>query len=172
MVVERVTVQHHRIKDWGDETLDIIEECEGGHTTRPHTEQLVEIRRAAERKARRAQSNRELLEINSTLFEHNGEPITALLVLEKEALAMSPRETSAQSSRLGDREDGWVRIGAMHDPEFVEMREQVLGGHRRRRHDGYDVIRLIGRQGLQTLLAGLSCPQIRRGRPISAVDAG
>jgi hypothetical protein len=68
------------------------------------------------------------------LLDHDREPEPALLVLEEEALAVTSRQTAAQCGRLGDGEDGRVRIGPVRDPERIETGEKLLRGQRHRRH--------------------------------------
>jgi len=56
------------------------------------------------------------------------------LSFRKEALAVTPRQATAQCRRLGDGEDRRMRIGSVRDPERVEAPKQLFGGQRRRRH--------------------------------------
>src|SRR5271167_1157220 len=90
VVVERVVIEHRGIEHRGDEMLNIVDEGKGCHAAGAHPEDLVEVGGAAERKARRAQPRSKLFEVDALLLEQDREPEAALLVFQKEALAVTP----------------------------------------------------------------------------------
>src|SRR5215470_14649981 len=141
MIIQRVPLQHTGIEHRRDEVPDIIGERKRRHASRAYPEMAVKIFGAPKGKTRCAELRRELFEIGAPLFEHYCKPETALLVLEKEALAMCAGKLAAQRHSFGDREDGRMRIGPVSHPECIEMCEQLLGGRQRQRHDGHDAIR-------------------------------
>ncbi len=131
VVVERVVLEHGGIEHRTNAPCDIVDERKGRDTPGAHPEELAKIVSAGEREAWRPEPTRELFQVGAALFEHDREPEPALPVLEEEALAVPSRQAAAQGRRLGNSEDGRMRIGPMRDPDRIEAGEELFRGERR-----------------------------------------
>src|SRR5207302_4052325 len=93
VIIQRVVFQHSGVENGSDEMPNIVDEGERRDAPRSHSEKPMEVCGAAKGKPRRRQPRRQFLEVDTAFLEHDGEPESAFLVLQKQALAMRSRKT-------------------------------------------------------------------------------
>jgi hypothetical protein len=132
-ILERVIAQelmrhHPGIQHNVDAFFRVVDETEGGDRARLHTQHLPQELRPAERKAARADPGGGGLQVNLRLLEADDEPKIALVVLQKQVLAMPARDLAPQGAGLLDGVDGRVVAGGGFDPEALQPGKQFFAG--------------------------------------------
>ena len=149
---------------------NIVDEGKRCHAARLDAQQRCEVGGGAKRKPWGREAGGELIEIDAVLLKHDCKPEPALFVFEKEALAMTARQSTARRRRLGDGEDRPMRNGAVGNTERVETPEQLFGcewrGKRDRKggHGRHDAVRRPAGQASGRRASGLKLLQSRRAR--------
>ena len=128
MVVHKLMRHHRGIQHNVDAPFRVIDQPEGRDRARLDTQNLLQELRLSERQPPRPDLGRGRLQVDLRLLQADDQPDVALVVLQKQVLAVSAGDFPPQGLGLLHGVDGGMVTGRGLDTEGLETGKKVFAG--------------------------------------------